>query len=130
MRNMMNDTGERQASRMEADQEELADRIARTLPHDGAVEPQPGLHFRRHSRPAGRVYGSCVPSFCVIAQGSKDILLGEDIFRYDPAHYLISTLELPLIAEVVEASPERPRSEEHTSELQSPDHLVCRLLLQ
>src|SRR5438552_7133570 len=24
----------------------------------------------------------------------------------------------------------RPRSEEHTSELQSPDHLVCRLLLQ
>src|SRR5258708_20094091 len=24
----------------------------------------------------------------------------------------------------------RPRSEEHTSELQSPDHLVCRLLLE
>src|SRR5438552_11745942 len=32
------------------------------------------------------------------------------------------------------ASPKRPvgngRSEEHTSELQSPDHLVCRLLLE
>src|SRR5947208_12673673 len=26
--------------------------------------------------------------------------------------------------------PRRPRSEEHTSELQSPDHLVCRLLLE
>src|SRR5258708_36705477 len=25
---------------------------------------------------------------------------------------------------------EKPRSEEHTSELQSPDHLVCRLLLE
>src|SRR5258708_22237800 len=25
---------------------------------------------------------------------------------------------------------ERQRSEEHTSELQSPDHLVCRLLLE
>src|SRR5258708_23148628 len=25
---------------------------------------------------------------------------------------------------------ERTRSEEHTSELQSPDHLVCRLLLE
>src|SRR5258708_17133634 len=25
---------------------------------------------------------------------------------------------------------ESPRSEEHTSELQSPDHLVCRLLLE
>ena len=27
-------------------------------------------------------------------------------------------------------SPQRSRSEEHTSELQSPDHLVCRLLLE
>src|SRR5258708_20387620 len=26
--------------------------------------------------------------------------------------------------------PGDPRSEEHTSELQSPDHLVCRLLLE
>src|SRR5690348_18192120 len=29
-----------------------------------------------------------------------------------------------------ERVPERPRSEEHTSELQSPVHLVCRLLLE
>src|SRR5258708_10690176 len=29
------------------------------------------------------------------------------------------------------SGPDRwPRSEEHTSELQSPDHLVCRLLLE
>src|SRR5947208_15351764 len=28
------------------------------------------------------------------------------------------------------ASPPGRRSEEHTSELQSPDHLVCRLLLE
>src|SRR5947208_8803900 len=28
------------------------------------------------------------------------------------------------------ASPRSSRSEEHTSELQSPDHLVCRLLLE
>src|SRR5258708_29538597 len=27
-------------------------------------------------------------------------------------------------------APARVRSEEHTSELQSPDHLVCRLLLE
>src|SRR5258708_8986280 len=29
-----------------------------------------------------------------------------------------------------QAAPEAARSEEHTSELQSPDHLVCRLLLE
>src|SRR5207244_10205691 len=34
-----------------------------------------------------------------------------------------------VVVEAVGASP-RVRSEEHTSELQSPDHLVCRLLLE
>src|SRR5438552_14854656 len=32
--------------------------------------------------------------------------------------------------EIARGSSSRPRSEEHTSELQSPDHLVCRLLLE
>src|SRR5258708_26951113 len=36
--------------------------------------------------------------------------------------------ERPLRGRVNRAS--CPRSEEHTSELQSPDHLVCRLLLE
>src|SRR5258708_2424377 len=36
-----------------------------------------------------------------------------------------TTQETPLISDIV-----YPRSEEHTSELQSPDHLVCRLLLE
>ncbi len=99
---------EKQVNRMRVDQEELADRIATALPQDGAIEVQPGLHYRRHSRPTEPVYASAQPSFCVIAQGSKDITLGEDTFRYDPAHYLISTMELPLSGKVVEATPERP----------------------
>jgi AraC-like DNA-binding protein len=105
---MMSYTSEQQVRRMQADREELAGRIARGLPRDGTVEPQPGLHFRHHSRPTEPVHAVAEPSFCVIAQGSKEILLGEDRFRYDPAHYLISTMELPLIGEVVEASPARP----------------------
>ncbi len=88
--------------------QELADRIARALRTDGAIECQPGLHFRRYSRPGERVYAFSEPAFCVIAQGSKLILLGDDCFRYDSAHYLISTMDLPLSGEVLEASPARP----------------------
>src|SRR5258708_25297449 len=40
-----------------------------------------------------------------------------------------STVDASLIYEIG-AAPIRIRSEEHTSELQSPDHLVCRLLLE
>src|SRR5258708_29809840 len=34
------------------------------------------------------------------------------------------------VAGLIAISPAIKRSEEHTSELQSPDHLVCRLLLE
>src|SRR5258708_30647319 len=38
---------------------------------------------------------------------------------------------LRVVGEPRHADPQQPyRSEEHTSELQSPDHLVCRLLLE
>ena len=108
MRKMTNAAIQQPTDRMMADRAELAHRIARALPRDGKSEPQPGLHFHRKSTPAERVHGVGEPSFCVIAQGSKQILLGDATFRYDPAHYLISTMELPLIGEVVEASPQRP----------------------
>ena len=108
MRNMKNATSERETRRMRADQEELAERIARTTPHEGTVEVQPGLHFRRCSRPTERLHSFTKPSFCVIAQGSKELVVGDDHFRYDPAHYMVSTVELPMIGQIVEASPERP----------------------
>jgi hypothetical protein len=44
----------------------------------------------------------------VIAQGSKELVVGDDHLRYDPAHYMISTVELPMIGQIVEESPERP----------------------
>src|SRR5258708_26977931 len=52
----------------------------------------------------------------------------------DPAH-LLQLLQLALEVSHIEALPldhllGQARSEEHTSELQSPDHIVCRLLLE
>ena len=108
MRKMINVTGDQQNRRMQADREELADRIARAMPRDGVVEVQPGVHLYRKSKPTERVHASCQPAFCVIAQGRKVISLGEDSFQYDPAHYLIATMAVPLTGEVVEASPQRP----------------------
>jgi AraC-like DNA-binding protein len=109
---MMRKMGDRliaeKADPMRLHQDELAARISRALPHDGMIEIQPGLHFGRFSHPTGLVYMSLPPSFCVIAQGVKDVLVGSNSFRYDPAHYLTTTLELPLSGMVVEASPERP----------------------
>src|SRR5215216_7744380 len=53
--------------------------------------------------------------------------------RGDPEHVLALYEEHVggvALAARVQLFAELPRSEEHTSELQSPDHLVCRLLLE
>ena len=44
----------------------------------------------------------------MIAQGSKEYLLGESRYRYDPFHYLLVTVDLPHVSQVLEASKQRP----------------------
>ena len=99
---------EREAHRAQASREELVERIARAVSEDGTAEPLEGLHLNRSSSPTEPVYGMSKPAFCVIAQGSKEILLGDHRYRYDPAHYLITTAELPVAGQITEASEERP----------------------
>jgi hypothetical protein len=99
---------EREAHMVQANRDELAERIAQTSREDGTVEPLEGLHLNRASSPTEPVHGVSKPALCVIAQGSKEIWLGDDRYRYDPAHYLITTAELPVAGQITEASEERP----------------------
>ncbi|MBO0781516.1 MAG: AraC family transcriptional regulator [Ktedonobacteraceae bacterium] len=105
---MVDQQGEREATLLQAYREELVERIERAITSDGSVQPLPGLHLYRHSIPLERVYSVVDPSLCVVAQGSKEFLLGENRYRYDPFHYLLSTIDLPNIGQVLEASKERP----------------------
>jgi AraC-like DNA-binding protein len=93
---------------MDADRAELAERMMRALSQDGTLAAQPGLNFSRFSRPTELHHGFYEPCFCVIAQGAKTLTLGNEMFRYDPANYLIATVGVPMTAQVVEASADRP----------------------
>jgi AraC-like DNA-binding protein len=94
--------------RSEIERHELAEAIRRALPRDGRIEVQTGLTLFRVSAPTEPVYGVSESCFCVIAQGAKHVMLGEDRFRYDPNHYLISTVGLPTVSQIDVASPEEP----------------------
>jgi len=98
----------REAHRAQADRDELVERIARAIREDGAVEPLKGLFLRRSSSSKESLHSVVDPSFCVIAQGSKEIFLGHERYPYDPAHYLLIAAELPLVGHVLEASRQRP----------------------
>jgi AraC-like DNA-binding protein len=99
---------EREMQRVHASHEELVERLARALPDDGTTDPLAGLMLRRASSPTSLGHGTSYPSFCVIVQGSKEILVGDTRYRYDPTHYLVVTASLPIATRITEASPERP----------------------
>lgn len=99
---------EREAQLMQAHREELVERIGLALREDGAIQPLSGLHLSRSSVSLKPLHSVVEPSVCVVAQGSKEVLLGGSRYRYDPSHYLLSTIELPRVSQVLEASRERP----------------------
>jgi hypothetical protein len=93
---------------MQANRDELVERFTRAVPEDGVVQVLEGLFLARASSPLGLIHSVVKPCFCVIAQGSKEFLLGDSRYRYDPDHYLITTLEMPLVSQILEATPEQP----------------------
>lgn len=48
------------------------------------------------------------PQLCLVAQGHKEVTLGDRVFRYAPGRYGVVTYDLPAIGHVVEATPDKP----------------------
>ena len=105
---MNHQQSEREAQRAQEGRDELAERVARAVREDGSVDAPGGLSLLRWSSPTPKDHGISSPAFCLIAQGSKEVWLGDDRYRYDADHYLITAAALPTATRVTEASEERP----------------------
>ena len=94
-----------------AQQAELADRIARlTRPLGDGIHPTvlPQLQLARSSVPTPCAPNVFEPRLCIVVQGSKIAMLGGQVYHYDPLHYLVVSMTLPMMGQVVEATPEKP----------------------
>lgn len=67
-----------------------------------------GLIAIRLSEPHMQLPSVYQPSICVIAQGTKQVLLEEEIYRYAPPQFLAVSVDLPLTGQVTEASAAKP----------------------
>lgn len=94
--------------RMKMGSAELIARMSLALPENGTLELTDGLFLNRSSHLTEPAHIVFMPAFNFIAQGSKEVLLGDEVFRYDSGHYLISTVALPIASQIVEASEEKP----------------------
>jgi len=68
----------------------------------------PGLSLFRRHKPTEPQTGMYQPSICMVAQGSKRVQLGDDTYVYDAHHYLITSVHLPTVVQILEASEEMP----------------------
>jgi AraC-like DNA-binding protein len=69
----------------------------------------PGTYALRRGRLTSEsVHATVGPSLCIVAQGAKVMMLGNDVLEYDPARMLVLTVDLPVSGQVVRASQSDP----------------------
>lgn len=88
---------------------ELAALIERYATTDG-VHPTaiPRVHLIRVSRPTEPIHVLHEPALCIVAQGRKQVMLGESVYAYGPEQYLVVSVDLPIVGQVTEAAPDQP----------------------
>lgn len=74
-------------------------------PHSTGFAP---LHLFRYLTPQELAHSVLKPVVCVVAQGSKRMMLGQEMYVYDPTHFLLITVDLPVASQVIEATPRMP----------------------
>ena len=88
----------------------LARLIAAYAPHDGSFELRvPGLHASRMSHTNSECFHTLrLPSLCVIVQGAKTVIVGQDVYEYDASRMLVFSVALPVASQVTQASYSAP----------------------
>jgi AraC-like DNA-binding protein len=89
--------------------EMLGERIARWTDKGDRYETGiPGLSLHQRTEPSPPISIMYEPRICVVAQGAKRVLLGDDTYVYDAHHYLITSVDLPTVVQIINASREKP----------------------
>ena len=89
--------------------EALARKIASFIgPEEKLVTSVPGLLLSRRTAPSAPISATYEPSLAVVAQGRKRATLAGTTFIFDQSSYLLTSLDLPVICNVFEASENVP----------------------
>ena len=87
----------------------LAGRIARWTTGKNRLDtPIQGLTLHRWENPTDPTSYMLPASICLIGQGKKRLFLNEETYVYDARRFLVTSVELPVVTQIIEASPEKP----------------------
>lgn len=87
----------------------LADAIAQwTRDKEDFQSPIANLFLYRRNQPTTPQVCLVEPSIVFVAQGAKQLLMGDQCYRYDATRFMVTALNLPGTTQVLEAQPEQP----------------------
>jgi AraC-like DNA-binding protein len=99
----------REITGIPARQQELSARVARLTPFDGTHQSVlPSLAMARSSVPTACMPTVYQPCLAIVVQGRKRALLNDEVFHYDALNYLVVSVTLPGMGQILEATPEQP----------------------
>src|SRR5271163_2825443 len=92
---------------------ELRSELARKIAaHMGSAEKRataiPDVTLHRRTAPTAPCSATYEPGVIVMAQGRKRVALGPTTFTYGESRYLLTSLDLPVVSQVTEASESAP----------------------
>jgi AraC-like DNA-binding protein len=107
----------------------LASLISAYAPHDGIFELHiPGVHAVRRSRTNTELaHAMAEPALCIVAQGAKSVMLGDEVYEYDASRMIAFSVDLPVTAQVTRASYSEPFL---ALRLDLDPHKIAELLLK
>jgi AraC-like DNA-binding protein len=93
----------------EAVRSRLAARIVRwTAGVEQFATANPNVTLYRHDAPTEAMSCMVEPAIALTVQGAKRAVLGDDVYAYNPYRFLLTTLDLPVVLQAVEASAKTP----------------------
>lgn len=88
---------------------ELIQIIDRKTSREGVNETSiNSLFLIRESNITDPKYRVYKPSLCIVVSGVKELLLGNESFKYGPGNFLVASVDLPVTGQVIEATPSAP----------------------
>ena len=88
---------------------ELARLIEQFTGSDGVhATAIPRVVLIRSSQPTEEIHAVQEPAVCIVAQGRKRVVAGRSVLEYDPAKYLVASVDVPIVGQIVEATPAAP----------------------
>lgn len=96
-------------NRIEVALDTLRESIARwTSESEQCSSVIPALYFFRADEPTEPFSAVYEPCICMVVQGAKRVMLGNESYVYNPHQYLIASVDLPTFVQVIDASKEKP----------------------